>query len=138
LKIFQKIIGPFFVLRALHGPRSRTSRVARERPAAADAASCAGRAGRACARVAWASPRGARSGFGLENYNREIFQKIVCNLISILWWQTRHVSRSTVRRVYRLRLQRTRDGDDIRSLRWVLKLLLRRFGWRVLSIEQER
>jgi hypothetical protein len=36
--------------------------------------------------------------------------------------------------VYRLRLQRARGDDDVRSLKWVL---LRRFGWRALSIEEE-
>jgi hypothetical protein len=35
-------------------------------------------------------------------------------------------------------LQSTRDGDDVRSLRYLLKSLLRRSGWRALSIEEER
>jgi hypothetical protein len=48
---------------------------------------------------------------------------------------------STPRRdrpIYRLRLRQVRDTDDVRALRWALKVLLRRFGWRALSVEEER
>jgi hypothetical protein len=37
---------------------------------------------------------------------------------------------------YLLRLQ-SRHGDDIHALRAILKLLLRRYGWRCDSIEPE-
>jgi hypothetical protein len=43
--------------------------------------------------------------------------------------------------IYRLRLRSVdsdRENDNIRHLRAVLKLLLRRFGFRVIEIEQER
>jgi hypothetical protein len=39
--------------------------------------------------------------------------------------------------VYLLRLQSLR-GDDVRKLRWLLKELLRRHGFRCLSIEEAR
>jgi hypothetical protein len=42
------------------------------------------------------------------------------------------------RRIFVLRLQQTKDTDDIRLLRWALKVLLRKFGWRALSVEEER
>jgi hypothetical protein len=38
---------------------------------------------------------------------------------------------------YLIRLRSTGSGDDIRRLRWLLKSLLRRFGLRCLSIEEE-
>ena len=38
--------------------------------------------------------------------------------------------------IYVLRIQQTRDEDDIRLLRWALKQLLRRLGWRALSVEE--
>jgi hypothetical protein len=38
--------------------------------------------------------------------------------------------------VYLLRLVSLR-GDDVRTLRWILKTLLRRFGWRAVSVEEE-
>jgi hypothetical protein len=41
--------------------------------------------------------------------------------------------------VYLIRLRQTRGGqDEIRLLRWALKVLLRRFGWRALSVVEER
>jgi hypothetical protein len=40
------------------------------------------------------------------------------------------------RPVYVLRLQSQR-GDDIKTLRWALKMLLRRLGLRCISIEVE-
>jgi hypothetical protein len=40
------------------------------------------------------------------------------------------------RPVYRLRLTSMR-GDDIRHLRILLKTLLRRYGWKCVSVEEE-
>jgi hypothetical protein len=40
--------------------------------------------------------------------------------------------------VYRLRLQTTNDEGHIRRLRMALKLLLRRFGFRALAVEEEQ
>jgi hypothetical protein len=41
--------------------------------------------------------------------------------------------------VYVIRLRQTRSGqDEIRLLRWALKVLLRRFGWRAVSVMEER
>jgi hypothetical protein len=42
------------------------------------------------------------------------------------------------RPVYVLRLEPLRGDGSIRTLRWILKKLLRQFGWRALSIEEER
>jgi hypothetical protein len=42
------------------------------------------------------------------------------------------------RPTYVLRLQSQRGDNDIRLLRWALKVLLRRFGWRAVSVEEER
>jgi hypothetical protein len=39
--------------------------------------------------------------------------------------------------VYLLRLRSLR-GEDIHALRPILKALLRRYGWRCVSVEQER
>jgi len=40
--------------------------------------------------------------------------------------------------VYRLRLQTTNDEGHVRRLRMALKLLLRRFGFRALAVEEEQ
>jgi hypothetical protein len=41
--------------------------------------------------------------------------------------------------VFVLRLRSIRDhGGDIRRLRWILKALLRRYGLRCLSVEEEQ
>jgi hypothetical protein len=43
--------------------------------------------------------------------------------------------------IYRLRMRSVdadRDADDIRHLRALLKVLLRRYGFRVVEIEQEQ
>ena len=45
--------------------------------------------------------------------------------------------RQRQRPIYLLRIQQTRDDDDIRLLRWTLKQLIRRLGWRALSIVRE-
>lgn len=45
--------------------------------------------------------------------------------------------RKRQRPVYLLRIQQTRSDDDIRLLRWALKALLRKLGWRALSIVEE-
>jgi hypothetical protein len=29
-------------------------------------------------------------------------------------------------------------GGDVRGLRWILKKLLRQFGWRALSVQEEQ
>ena len=39
--------------------------------------------------------------------------------------------------VYVLRLQSLRGDGSIRALRWILKKLLRQFGWRALSVEED-
>jgi hypothetical protein len=39
--------------------------------------------------------------------------------------------------VYLIRLRSTRSGNDIRKLRAILKTLLRRFGFRCLSVIEE-
>jgi hypothetical protein len=40
--------------------------------------------------------------------------------------------------VYVIRLRQIRGGqDEVRLLRWALKVLLRRFGWRAISIMEE-
>jgi hypothetical protein len=43
----------------------------------------------------------------------------------------------TDRPVYLIRIQRVRPGDDERDLRWLLKALLRRPGFRCVTIEKE-
>jgi hypothetical protein len=39
---------------------------------------------------------------------------------------------------FTLKLQGRGDAADIRSLRWILKSLLRRYGWRCLDCREER
>jgi hypothetical protein len=39
--------------------------------------------------------------------------------------------------IYLLRIQQTRSDDDIRLLRQALKALLRKLGWRALSVVEE-
>ena len=39
--------------------------------------------------------------------------------------------------IYLIRVRSTRNGDDIRKLRAILKTLLRRFGFRCVSIVEE-
>jgi hypothetical protein len=41
------------------------------------------------------------------------------------------------RTVYLLRIQRTRPSGDERDLRWLLKRLLRTYGFRCVAIEKE-
>jgi hypothetical protein len=49
------------------------------------------------------------------------------------------MSRHPTHSVYVIRLRQTRgDQDEIRLLRWALKALFRRFGWRALSVVEER
>jgi hypothetical protein len=47
------------------------------------------------------------------------------------------VAQNSSRPVYLLRIQRTRPGGDKRDLRWILKKLLRQFGFRCLTIQEE-
>jgi hypothetical protein len=41
-------------------------------------------------------------------------------------------------RRFTLKLEGPGDAADIRSLRWILKSLLRRYGWRCLDCREER
>jgi hypothetical protein len=38
--------------------------------------------------------------------------------------------------IYVLKLQST-GGDDIRGLRWILKILLRRYGFKCIEVREE-
>jgi hypothetical protein len=42
------------------------------------------------------------------------------------------------RPIYLLRIQRIQPGNDERDLRWLLKKLLRQFGFRCVAIEKEQ
>jgi hypothetical protein len=53
---------------------------------------------------------------------------------------TRHAesaARKNGRPVYLLRIQRIQPGDGERDLRWILKKLLRQFGFRCLAAHKE-
>jgi hypothetical protein len=48
---------------------------------------------------------------------------------------TRGKQEPAKRTVYVLTVRPPAGGDDVRALRWIIKRLLRPFGWRCVSIE---
>jgi hypothetical protein len=52
--------------------------------------------------------------------------------------QTRELDRASDRPVFILRLRPLKGVDAVRGLRWILKTVLRQFGFQAISCEEER